>query len=52
MAIWQALYRLLTQLVKTFRRLLSSINSVHFSVGPLHTDIRFHPCESFWPLQE
>ncbi|EPT04714.1 hypothetical protein FOMPIDRAFT_1157042 [Fomitopsis schrenkii] len=43
MAIWQALYRLLTQLVKTFRRLLSSINSVHFSVGPLHTDIRFHP---------
>ncbi|KZT71691.1 hypothetical protein DAEQUDRAFT_763543 [Daedalea quercina L-15889] len=43
MTIWQALYKLLTQLVRTFRRLLSGINSVHFSVGPLRTDIRFHP---------
>ncbi|KAH9932453.1 uncharacterized protein B0H18DRAFT_985585 [Fomitopsis serialis] len=43
MTIWQALYKLLTQLVKTFHRLLSGINSVHFSVGPLRTDIRFHP---------
>ncbi|KAH9839099.1 uncharacterized protein C8Q71DRAFT_855747 [Rhodofomes roseus] len=43
MSIWQALYKLLTQLVKTFQRLLSGINSVHFSLGPLRTDIRFHP---------
>ncbi|TFY54288.1 hypothetical protein EVJ58_g8949 [Rhodofomes roseus] len=39
----KALYKLLTQLVKTFQRLLSGINSVHFSLGPLRTDIRFHP---------